>query len=52
MSLTNSALRHENVWGSECIDPRIIDLGTIWLSCELHAPASLLSGKELPVSNG
>jgi hypothetical protein len=28
--LTNQALRHENVWGSGCIVPCILDLGTNW----------------------
>jgi hypothetical protein len=28
--LTNEALRHEGVCGSECIDPRFLDLGTSW----------------------
>jgi hypothetical protein len=27
LCLTNYTLRHENVWGSGCIDPRILDLG-------------------------
>jgi hypothetical protein len=27
-SLTNKALRHEGVWGSGCIDPHFLDLGT------------------------
>jgi hypothetical protein len=26
----NYALRYEEVWGSGCIDPRILDLGTSW----------------------
>jgi hypothetical protein len=26
--LTNSALRHEGVWGSECVDPHFLDLDT------------------------
>jgi hypothetical protein len=30
LCLTNKALRHEGVWGSECIDPRILDLCTSW----------------------
>jgi hypothetical protein len=30
LCLTNSALRHKGVWGSGCIDPRILDLGTSW----------------------
>jgi hypothetical protein len=28
--VTNCALRHEDVWGSGCIDPRFLDLGTSW----------------------
>jgi hypothetical protein len=28
--LINEALRHEDVWGSGCIDPRFLDLGTSW----------------------
>jgi hypothetical protein len=30
LCLTNYALRHECVWGSRCIDPRFLDLGTSW----------------------
>jgi hypothetical protein len=31
VSLTgNQALRHEDVWGSGCIDPRFLDLGVTW----------------------
>jgi hypothetical protein len=29
--LTNLALRHEGVWGSGCIDPYFLYLGTSWL---------------------
>jgi hypothetical protein len=28
LCLTNYALRHEDVWGSGCTDPRILDVGT------------------------
>jgi hypothetical protein len=28
--LTNSALRHKGIWGSGCIDPHFLDLGTSW----------------------
>jgi hypothetical protein len=28
--LTNYALRHVDVWGGGCIDPRFLDLGTSW----------------------
>jgi hypothetical protein len=30
LCLTNWALRHEDVWGSGCIDPHFLDLDTIW----------------------
>jgi hypothetical protein len=30
MCLSNEALRHEDVLGSGCIDPRVLDLGTGW----------------------
>jgi hypothetical protein len=28
--LTNEVLRHEGVWGSGCIDPHFLDLGSSW----------------------
>jgi hypothetical protein len=28
LCLTDYALRHEGVWGSGCIDPNFLDLGT------------------------
>jgi hypothetical protein len=30
MCLTNSALHHERIWGSGCIDPYFLDLSTSW----------------------
>jgi hypothetical protein len=36
LCLTNYALRHEDVWGSGCIDPCIRDLGTTWRSGSRH----------------
>jgi hypothetical protein len=51
LCLTNSALRHERVWGSSCIDPRILDFGTSW-SGQLHASAGLSLGKEPPLPFG
>jgi hypothetical protein len=30
LCLTNYAQRHEGLWESRCIDPRILDLGTSW----------------------
>jgi hypothetical protein len=44
MSLENSALNHEEVRGSGCIDPRILGVGTSW-SGQLHAPFTLPPGK-------
>jgi hypothetical protein len=40
LCLSNKALRHEEVWGSGCINPRFLDLGTSW-SGQLYAPAAL-----------
>jgi hypothetical protein len=51
LCLTNKALCHEDVWRSEHIDPRLLDLGTS-LRCQHHAPATLPSGKEPPVHIG
>jgi hypothetical protein len=30
LCLTNKALCNEDVWGGECIDPRILDIDTRW----------------------
>jgi hypothetical protein len=30
LCLTNYALRHEDLWGSGCINPYFLDLGTSW----------------------
>jgi hypothetical protein len=30
LCLTNQALRHGDVWGCGCIDPRFLGLGTSW----------------------
>jgi hypothetical protein len=30
LCLTDYALLHEGVWGSGCIDPHFLDLGTTW----------------------
>jgi hypothetical protein len=30
LCVTNEALRHEDVWGSWCIDPHFLDLGSSW----------------------
>jgi hypothetical protein len=42
------ALRHDDVWGSGCIDPRILDLGTSWRWVITFTPQLLYSrGKSL-----
>jgi hypothetical protein len=48
--LTNQGLRHEGVWGSECIDS--LDLGTSWRFGQFHGPGGLTPGKEPPVPIG
>jgi hypothetical protein len=40
------------VWGSGCIDPCFLDLGTSWVCGQLHASAALTPGKELLVPIG
>jgi hypothetical protein len=37
----NYALRHEGVWGSGCIDPHFLDLGTSWRGVVSFSPRSL-----------
>jgi hypothetical protein len=41
LCLTNLTLRHEDVWGSGCIDPGFLDLGTIWRSVVSFTPRPL-----------
>jgi hypothetical protein len=36
LCLTNGTLRHEGVWGSGCIDPHFLDLGTSWIWVVSH----------------
>jgi hypothetical protein len=38
LCLTNQALLHEGVWGSGCIDPYFLDLGTSWRWVVSFAP--------------
>jgi hypothetical protein len=41
-------LRHEDVWGKGCIDPRILDLGTSWRLVVIFTPQPVYSrGKSL-----
>jgi hypothetical protein len=49
LCLTNYALRHEDVWESGCIEPRLLDLGTGSRCGDLHGKAALSPGKEPPV---
>jgi hypothetical protein len=48
----NYVPRHGNVLGSGGIAPCILDLGSRWLSGQLHAPAALSPEKEAAVSSG
>jgi hypothetical protein len=50
LCLTDQAQRQEDVWGSGCIDPRILDLGTSWRrNGKLQASTALPPGKDLPL---
>jgi hypothetical protein len=49
LCLTNQALRHEGVWGSGCIDPHFLDLGTNWRWVVNFTPRPLYTwGKNHP----
>jgi hypothetical protein len=48
LCLTNSALRHEGIWGSKCIDPGFLDLGTIWRSVVSFTPRALYPWAKSP----
>jgi hypothetical protein len=48
LCLTNEALRHENVWGSGCIDPSFLDLGTSWRWVARVTPLSFYPGEKAP----
>jgi hypothetical protein len=41
LCLSNEALLHEGVWGSGCIDPHFLDLGTSWRWVVSFTPRSL-----------
>jgi hypothetical protein len=46
--LTNWALRHENVWGSGCIDPHFLDLGISWRWVVSFTPLPLYPWERAP----
>jgi hypothetical protein len=48
LCLTNYALRHEDVWGSGCIDPCFLDLGTSWRWVVSFTPWPLYSRGKSP----
>jgi hypothetical protein len=48
LCLTNEAVRHEDVWGSGCIDPRFLDLGTSWRRMVSFTPRSLYPCESVP----
>jgi hypothetical protein len=41
LCLTNSALHHEGEWGSGCINPHFLDLGTSWRCVVCFTPLLL-----------
>jgi hypothetical protein len=45
--LTNEALRHKGVWGSGCIDPCFLGLGTSW-RWSASRPGRFISGERAP----
>jgi hypothetical protein len=49
LCLTKQALHHEGVWGSGCIDPHFLDLGTSWKWVISFIPWLLYPGKESTV---
>jgi hypothetical protein len=48
LCLTNKALRHEGVRGSECIDPHFLDLGTSWRLVVSFTPLPLYPRERAP----
>jgi hypothetical protein len=48
LCLTNQALRHEGVWGSGCIDPHFLDIGTTWRWVVSFTPRPLYPGERAP----
>jgi hypothetical protein len=51
LCLTNLALRHEDVWGSGCIDPHFLDLGTSWRWVVSFAPLPLYPRERAPTTH-
>jgi hypothetical protein len=48
LCLTNKALHHEGVWGSGCIDPGFLDLGTWWRWVVSFTPQPLYPREKAP----
>jgi hypothetical protein len=48
LCFTNWALCHEGVWGSGCIDPHFLDLGTSWRWVVSFTPLSLYPREGAP----
>jgi hypothetical protein len=46
--LSSEALCHEDVWASECIDPRILDLGSSWRRVVSFTLQTLYPGERTP----
>jgi hypothetical protein len=52
LCLTNYALRQEDVWGSGCINPHLLDLGTSWRWVVSFTPRPLYPREKAPVPIG
>jgi hypothetical protein len=50
--LTNYALSHENVWGSGCIHPRFLELGTSGGEWSASRPDRFTPGEGASVTHG
>jgi hypothetical protein len=46
LCLTSEALRHEGVWGSGCIDQRVLDLSTSWSEWSVSRPGRFTPGTQ------
>jgi hypothetical protein len=48
LCLSNEVLRHQGLWGSGCIDPYFLDLGTSWRQVVSFTPRSLYPRGKTP----
>jgi hypothetical protein len=50
LCLTNNTLCHEGIWGSGCIDPHFLDLGTSW-RWSASQPSRFTPGERAPITH-